>query len=183
MTKQTMRWLMQIGSSNPHLSALAAATTRSAGPDPAGAAGSGAFATVLTAASQTASATGTSTVSRTATLSPSDETAHRTLSHLTDGDRALINAALGMTLTANGTDAEGRSLAPVSVWLIAADRESGRLPAGQPITAAYLTELRKNASASADSADMVEQYDELLAALNGSSSRQPADVRAQRCDG
>ena len=168
---------MQIGPSNPYLSTFTAAATRSsahvAAPTEAGS-----FAAALTAAGKPVGAAGASTVGPTAQLSESDKMARQKLSHLTDGDRALVNAALGATLTANGADGQGLSLAPLSVWRIAADRENGRLPAGQPITAAYLTEQRRNVPASAEYASLAEQYDKLLAALNGSSSRQPMDIRA-----
>lgn len=169
---------MQIGSSNPYLATFASAATRSTSQRAAGVTEAASFAAALTAASQTAGPAGASTVTPTAQLSESDKTARQKLSHLTDGDRALVNAAFGLTLGPDGADAEGRSLAPVSVWIMAEDRASGRLPAGQPITAAYLNEMRKNASASGAAADLVGQYDRLLAALSAGPSWQPVDVRS-----
>lgn len=63
------------------------------------------------------------------------------LSDLTPQDWAVGDAMAAHTLD-RGTPQEEPAL-PISVWNIALDRQSGKLPAGQPVTVDYLKNMEK----------------------------------------
>lgn len=63
------------------------------------------------------------------------------LSNLTPQDWAVGDAIAGKTLD-HGTP-EAEPALPISVWNIALDRQNGTLPAGQPVTVAYLKNMEK----------------------------------------
>lgn len=91
------------------------------------------------------------------------------LANLTDGDRSLINDALGLDLNADGVDPKGRALAPMLVHIMAIDRAQGRLPANQPITAGYLHNLLKENASSSDFGNLKAGVDKLIDALGRQS--------------
>lgn len=63
------------------------------------------------------------------------------LAALTAEDRALLAEATGVQLTADGERADGRELVPPVAAEVARDRLTGRLPAGLPVTRAYLEQM------------------------------------------
>lgn len=101
------------------------------------------------------------------------------LSYLTADDRKLIAAATGTTLNGHGLDERGRALAPISAFLIAQDRKNGTLPAGQPITAAYLQHMISNEIPGGGDPSVIDQLNKMLDVVNRQQgSQHHVDLRA-----
>jgi len=68
-----------------------------------------------------------------------DEQGWSELERLTSSDRALIKQVTGQDIP---TRSSGKPpIAPIFAFQIAMDRQSGMLATGQPVTAAYITDL------------------------------------------
>lgn len=101
------------------------------------------------------------------------------LRYLTADDRDLIATATGTKLNADGLDDQGRALAPITAFEIAIDRKNGTLPAGQPITAAYLQHLIGNETSGGGDPSVIDQLNKMLDVVNSQqgSQRQHLDLR------
>jgi len=87
---------------------------------------------------------------------------------LTPSDRDFIVATTGMRIT------DDERPMPVLAFAIASDRQTGVLPAGQPITTDYLTEIVEKYAANRGDAlvnpDYLETAGRYLATRNGAAS-------------
>jgi hypothetical protein len=100
------------------------------------------------------------------------------LTNLSSDDRALLQEALGVRLTAEGVDEKNRALAPAVAFLIAHDRQRGTLPEGQPITATYLHNLLKDQTSSGGAPqDVIDSINKMLDAVAKRGAQERFDLR------
>ncbi|MCZ2837759.1 hypothetical protein [Modestobacter sp. VKM Ac-2985] len=95
------------------------------------------------------------------------------LAALTAEDRALLAEATGVQLTADGERADGRSLVPALATAVARDRLTGQLPAGHPITRAYLEQTWAALPLGPASAGTIQDITALLDVLARHGVQQP----------
>lgn len=125
-----------------------------------------AFAAALAGGSSASSATG-STGSAPSSL----------VAGLTAGDRALIQQSTGVAINASGFPEAG-GLVPKIALDIAMDRQAGRLPAGQPITATYLKSLLGALPASLTASTESRDINHMLDVLGQQGAEDRFDPRA-----
>jgi hypothetical protein len=134
----------------------------------------------MTSISAMSGITATYGVEQTSRASTAPVASDNVLRYLTADDRQLIAEATGTKLNADGVDDQGRALAPISAFEIAIDRKNGTLPAGQPITAAYLQHLISNQVSGGGDQSVVDQLNKMLDVVNRQqgSQQQRLDLRA-----
>jgi hypothetical protein len=105
------------------------------------------------------------------------------LSFLTANDRDLIAKATGVIIGSDGRNQDGNGTAPILALEIAYDRQTGRLPAGQPITSTYLTSRCNTAAGDPSFVASVNRHPRSPSSAGRSRSAWPQRACPPACGG